>query len=139
MTPTVPDKRISKASWVLDEKEQAAAIITCVMSDKQWERDDAARKIQRHILAVEAERDAREAECEALSDRAHMAEHALTAEAKRLDWLERNHTLHNSVAILYVVDGYEVQFSTQDGNNLVAETHGETLRDAIDKCMEEVP
>lgn len=64
---------------------------------------------------------------------------ALTAEAKRLDWLERNHTLHNSVAILYVVDGYEVQFSTQDGNNLVAETHGETLRDAIDKCMEEVP
>jgi hypothetical protein len=64
---------------------------------------------------------------------------ALTAEAKRLDWLERNHTLHNSVAILYVVDGYEVQFSTHDGNNLVAETHGETLRDAIDKCMEEVP
>lgn len=64
---------------------------------------------------------------------------ALTAEAKRLDWLERNHTLHNSVAILYVVDGYEVQFSTQDGNNLVAETHGGTLRDAIDKCMEEVP
>jgi hypothetical protein len=63
----------------------------------------------------------------------------LTAEAKRLDWLERNHTLHNSVAIVYVVDGYEVQFSTHDGNNLVAETHGETLREAIDKCMEEVP
>jgi hypothetical protein len=53
--------------------------------------------------------------------------------------IELWHTLHNSVAILYVVDGYEVQFSTHDGNNLVAETHGETLRDAIDKCMEEVP
>lgn len=80
---TPPDSRISKASWVLGEKEQAAAIITCVMSGKQWERDDAARKIQRHILAIEAERDAREAECEALSDRAHMAEHALTASEKR--------------------------------------------------------
>ena len=77
MTDTPVDKRISKGSWVLDEKEQAAAIITCVMSEKQWERDDAARKIQRHILAIEAERDAREAECEALSDRAHMAEHEL--------------------------------------------------------------
>jgi chromosome segregation ATPase len=71
------DSRIAKGSWVLEEKEQAAAIITCVMSEKQWERDDAARKIQRHILAIEAERDAREAECEALSDRAHMAEHEL--------------------------------------------------------------
>jgi hypothetical protein len=48
----------------LDDKEICSAVITAVMSGKQSERDDACRKLQGHILAVEAERDAREAEAE---------------------------------------------------------------------------
>lgn len=60
-------------------------------------------------------------------------------DTERLDWLERKHTLHDSVAILYVVDGYEVQVSTNDGDTILHEVHGETLRDAIDRAMEECP
>lgn len=59
-------------------------------------------------------------------------------DAARLDWLERRHTLHNSVAILYVVTGYSVQVSEDDGNNLICEHEGDDLREAIDRCMEEV-
>ena len=49
---------------VLESKDLLSAVITCVMSGKQSDRDDACRKLQGHILAVEAERDAREAEAE---------------------------------------------------------------------------
>lgn len=60
-------------------------------------------------------------------------------DTERLDWLERKHTLHDSVAVLYVVDGYEVQVSTGDGDVLLCETRGDSLRDAIDRAMEECP
>ena len=50
----------------LESKEILSAVITAVMSGKQAERDDACKKLQGHILSVEAERDAREAECERL-------------------------------------------------------------------------
>jgi regulator of replication initiation timing len=49
---------------ILTSKEILSAVITAVMSNKQSDRDDACRLIQGHILAVEAERDAREEECE---------------------------------------------------------------------------
>jgi len=49
---------------ILTDKELLSAVIAAVMSGKQSERDDACRKLQGHIVAVETERDAREAECE---------------------------------------------------------------------------
>ena len=52
---------------ILTDKDLLSSVITAVMSGKQSERDDSCRKLQRHILAVEDERDNREAECERLS------------------------------------------------------------------------
>jgi hypothetical protein len=54
-------------------------------------------------------------------------------DAEMLDWLERHHTLHRSVEILYVVDGYEVMLM-QDGNEGAC-FHGTTLRAALDNAM----
>jgi hypothetical protein len=56
------------------------------------------------------------------------------SDAKRLDWLESNHTLHRSVEVLYVVDGYEVQL-THDDSPIGPCHHGETLRQAIDAAI----
>ena len=63
---------------------------------------------------------------------------ALTAEAKRLDWLEAKHTLHRSVEIVYVVDGYTVQEVHENYLGLYEPVHGETLRAAIDAAMEKL-
>lgn len=60
-------------------------------------------------------------------------------DAARLDWLERMHTLHKSVDILYVVDGYEVALMHDSGRQLSEMYHGESLREAIDKIMEKHP
>jgi len=60
----------------------------------------------------------------------------LTAEAKRLDWLERHHTLHDSVETLYVVDGYQVQILRDNYLGIGKAFHGATLRAAIDAAME---
>lgn len=54
----------------------------------------------------------------------------LESDAKRLDWLEENQTLHRGVEFLYEVDRYSVR-TTYDGED-TAETHGETIRAAID-------
>jgi hypothetical protein len=51
-------------SAVLTDKDIMSAVITCVMNDKQFVRNEACLKLQRHINAVEEERDALEAECE---------------------------------------------------------------------------
>ena len=54
----------------------------------------------------------------------------------RLDWLEANHTLHQSVEITYVVDGYDVVLLHEDGiSELSPRFHGDDLREAIDKAM----
>jgi hypothetical protein len=54
----------------------------------------------------------------------------------RLDWLEANHTLHKTVEILYVVDGYEVTLMHEDGvTELSTRFHGSDLREAIDKAI----
>lgn len=58
-------------------------------------------------------------------------------DAERLDWLERNHTLHTEVEITYVVDGYEVEVTDESGRALSESHHGRTLRDAIDLAMAE--
>ena len=53
-----------RAGQILTQKDLCSAVITVVMSDKQAHRNEAAIKLQRHILRVEEERDQREAECE---------------------------------------------------------------------------
>jgi len=63
---------------ILTDKELVGAVIECVMSVTQSNRDLHCRKLQRHILAVEAERDAREAECESLARDAERMREALT-------------------------------------------------------------
>lgn len=72
---------------VLTDKDLCAAVIVCVMSGEQARRDEACLKLQRHISAVERERDCLETECEHLSDRAHMAEHELSARRSENDVL----------------------------------------------------
>lgn len=56
--------------------------------------------------------------------------------AARIDWLQRMHTLHRSVEMLYVVDGYQVTVCW-DGDPISTGYHGETLAAAIDKAMAE--
>lgn len=51
----------------------------------------------------------------------------------RIDWLERMHTLHRTVEILYVVDGYNVSVCYND--TLLVEVRGDSLRSAIDNAM----
>jgi hypothetical protein len=65
--------------------------------------------------------------------------HTLRTDAARLDWLAAAHTLHNSVEILYVVDGYTVDVMHHDGATCHKSSHAETLREAIDAAMEATP
>jgi len=58
----------------------------------------------------------------------------LAAARTRADWLQRMHTLHRAVEMLYVVDGYHVTL-TWDGTPISSDYHGETLDAAIDKAM----
>ena len=52
-----------------------------------------------------------------------------------IKWLEDNHTLHTSVEILYVVDGYEVTVMHENGVTPLSKTYrGETLLTAIDQA-----
>ena len=72
---------------ILTDKELMSAIITAVMSGVQSDRNDALRKVQRHIIRVEQERDEREAECEHTSEHRALAERRiveLEAEVERL-------------------------------------------------------
>ena len=55
-------------------------------------------------------------------------------DADILDWLERNHTLHRAVEVLYVVDGYQVEI-THDDSRVAGPWHGETLREAYSEAM----
>ena len=59
----------------------------------------------------------------------------LRKDAIAIKWLEDNHTLHTSVEILYVVDGYEVTVMHEDGVTPISKTyHGDTLLSAIDQA-----
>lgn len=74
---------VETANWqeqgcILTDKELCSAIITCVMSGKQVDRDSSMRAIQRHILRVEQERDDREAECKTHSEWRALAENLLS-------------------------------------------------------------
>lgn len=52
-----------------------------------------------------------------------------------IKWLEDNHTLHTSVEILYVVDGYEVTVMHENGVTPLSKTYrGDTLLSAIDRA-----
>ena len=48
-----------------------------------------------------------------------------------LDWLEAQYGLHAGLDILYVVDGYTVTPTRQDGDVVGTTHHGTTLREAI--------
>jgi hypothetical protein len=54
----------------------------------------------------------------------------------RAAWLQNMHTLHRTVEMLYVVDGYQVTLCW-DGTPISPDYHGETLALAIDKAMAE--
>lgn len=51
----------------------------------------------------------------------------------KIEWLESMNTLHNTVEMLYVINGYLLTH-TYDGCPL-AKVHGKTLSEAIDKAM----
>jgi hypothetical protein len=55
-------------------------------------------------------------------------------EIEQIAWLQKAHTLHRQVSMLYVVDGYEVTV-TLDENPISEAFHGETLREAISNAM----
>lgn len=48
-----------------------------------------------------------------------------------LQWIEDHTTLHMTVALLYVVDGYELTLQ-YDGSPVFAPFHGETVADAVE-------
>lgn len=56
-----------------------------------------------------------------------------------MDWLEDKHTLHKSVEITYVVDGYDVEMLEQDGARRVGLFHGATLVEAIQNAAKVYP
>lgn len=52
-----------------------------------------------------------------------------------LDWLESQYDLHRKLEIMYVVDGYQVEFR-RDGNKTNGKRYrGETLRGALCRAM----
>lgn len=51
----------------------------------------------------------------------------------RMEWLEDMHTLHGTVEILYVVDGYQLTYMYHDCE--IAKVHGATLNAAIDTAI----
>lgn len=59
--------------------------------------------------------------------------------SEALCWLEDKHTLHKSVQILYVVDGYEIHMMENDEQHVVAVFHGHTLLEAITKAAKVYP
>lgn len=59
----------------------------------------------------------------------------MATDADIVDWLQRQHTLHRQVSMLYVVDGYDVAIE-HDGEPLPGRTwHGRTLREALTAAM----
>lgn len=56
-------------------------------------------------------------------------------DSDRLDWFQRQHTLHGGVECSYVVDGYQVQ-RMRDSWEIGKPFHGQTLRDAIAAAMD---
>lgn len=56
-------------------------------------------------------------------------------DSERLDWYQAQHTLHRSLEVLYVVDGYELSIMADDGDRVLATYKSETLRDAIDQAI----
>lgn len=58
----------------------------------------------------------------------------------RLNWIESQTTLHRSVDILYVVDGYAVTVIDSTFGRAWEKTfHGTSFREAIDAAMREIP
>jgi hypothetical protein len=58
-------------------------------------------------------------------------------DSERMAWLEANNTLHWTVEMLYVVDGYEVRLC-YDGEPVHGPFKGESLGAAVDKARAQV-
>lgn len=54
---------------------------------------------------------------------------------QKLEGLERFVQLHQSVEIIYVVDGYEAHYLVADGEHLEREAQGETIQEALQKLL----
>lgn len=59
----------------------------------------------------------------------------MPTDSEILDWLQKWHTLHYSVEILYVVDGYEC--ALMNDGNAVDTYRGKDVREAIAKAMKD--
>jgi HD superfamily phosphohydrolase YqeK len=51
-----------------------------------------------------------------------------------LNFIEKHHTLHTKIDVLYVVDGYEVTL-LRDESQISETFKGDTLRDALGQMM----
>ena len=127
---------------ILADKELMSAIITAVMSSVQSDRDDALRKVQRHIIRVEQERDEREAECEHTSEHRALAERRiveLEAEVARLtaenDWL-RAYTGQSAKACIYCGLGADEQGKCNRGFPGCARADDQMLCREVEVAME---
>lgn len=85
---------------------------------------DALNSADEHIATLESELAQLRAEVEGMRE-----------DAERLDWYEREHTLHGAVECTYVVDGYHLAL-TYDGA-IVAEFHGDSIRSVFDLARKE--
>lgn len=53
-----------------------------------------------------------------------------------IEWIESLLTLHGGFEMLYVVDGYQVTVTANDGNEVVCVGTGETLQEAVTYCRD---
>lgn len=58
----------------------------------------------------------------------------IAKQAARMEWLEDMNTLHGTVEMLYVVDGYQLTYTYYD-SQIGEPVHGATLAEAIDKAI----
>jgi hypothetical protein len=73
--------------------------------------------------------------CDRENERLRAEVERLGKDARRLDFLEAESTLHKQPEILYVVDGYLLEIVDERSRTMRA-GKGETLRAAIDSAME---
>lgn len=59
----------------------------------------------------------------------------LQLDKARLDWWQAQHTLHNSLQLVYVVDSYELEINVEDGDRVAACYAGKDIRACIDAAM----
>ncbi len=56
-----------------------------------------------------------------------------------INWIEKHTTLHTTVEVVYVVDGYEVSVLNDRSADIAGPWHGKTVFDALNLAMKEYP